>query len=274
MVKKLSAEDRSRLERALSSWERWRPVPANLPELVRQLGGDSNLSYLVSDGAMYWVLRLNNPITDSGIDRGNERLALLAAHEAGIAPMPSFQSSELLVTPFVRGQQATLDDLPRIGALFSQIHALPVNLEPIDLRQHLHNYYEMASPDPVLRDCYRRVVQLYPEDAVHLKPCHNDCLLPNIIESEQGTTVIDWEYAAAADPAYDLAVFSGTYGLGREGLLRLLAGYGGAGGVELEGLFSRVRYFEKYYRLIEILWWGLRGREMEAELIGLVGELG
>ena len=55
-------------------------------------------------------VRFGNPAQDVL----NERLALLAAHEAGIAPMPSYQSSELLVTPFVRGQQATLDDLPRM----------------------------------------------------------------------------------------------------------------------------------------------------------------
>lgn len=273
MAKKLSAEDRPRLERALASWESWRPMPAKPPQVVDQLGGDSNRSFVVSDGASRWVLRLNNPLTDSGINRDNERLALLAAQEAGISP-PSFQTGEFLVTPFVSGGQATLENLGSIGVLFSCIHAMPVQLEPIDLLRHLGNYYERANPDPLLHECYQRVVLLYPPSEVELKPCHNDCLLPNIIESEEGLRVIDWEYAAAADPAFDIAVFSRTYGLDRAGLELLLSGYGSRNVAETEGLLTRIRYFEKYYRLIELLWWGLRGRDRREDLEVLARELG
>lgn len=265
MVKKLSAADSSRLERALATWERWREAPKKLPELHSQLGGDSNSSFVVTDGASRWVLRLNNPITDSGINRENERLALLAAFEAGLSPPPIFQSDEILVTPFLAGRPATLADLGKIGNLFSRIHALPLRLTPIDLLQHLHGYYEQASPDAVLTDCYRHIVESYLPDSVDLKPCHNDCLLPNIIASGQELRVLDWEYAAQADPAYDIAVFSTTYDLDRGQLVSLLSAYD-ASGESIEDLLFRIAYFEKYYRLIEILWWRLRGRDMGVEL--------
>lgn len=272
MVKKLSTQDRGRLDQALASWRHWRPAPTALPKVVRQLGGDSNVSLVVTDGSRQWVLRLNNSVTDAGINRDNERLALLAGHKAGIAPRPSFLSDELLVTPFITGEQAALDDLPGIGALFGQIHALPVELEPIDLLQHLGDYYESVAPDSVLRDCYEQIVESYPQDVVDLKPCHNDCLLPNIVESRQGLIVLDWEYAAAADPAFDLGVFCGTYGLGEAQLESLLSAYAVQEARLAEGLLARIRYFEKYYRLIEILWWGSRGRTMRVELDVLARE--
>lgn len=274
MAKKLSAEDRSRLRQALGSWEGWRPVPKKQPEVITQLGGDSNLSFVVSDGLMRWVLRLNNPRSDLGINRDNERLALQAAHVVGISPLPNFDSNEVLVTPFITGQQARLENLLQIGALFGQIHSLVIELAPIDLKQHLKNYYEKVTPEPLLKDCYQHIVDLYPEGSVNLKPCHNDCLLPNMIESQHGFYIIDWEYAAAADPAYDLAVFSSTYKLNQAQLRSLLSAYDPDNVLDTESLVSRIEYYEKYYRLIEILWWNMRGRspgiELEALAEGLV----
>ncbi|GJM12647.1 MAG: hypothetical protein DHS20C12_10500 [Pseudohongiella sp.] len=216
------------------------------------------------------MLRLNNPVTDSGVNRENERLALEAAHLAAIAPVTSFHSSDLLVTPFLEGEQATLGDLAEIGELFSRVHSFDVELSSLDLLQHLESYYEDASPDPLLTACYRRVVDLFPEGEVELKPCHIDCLLPNIIRAKQGLQLIDWEYAAKADPAYDIAVFSGTYGLDEGQKELLLAGYGLVG----DGFRERLGYFEVCYGLIEVLWWRLRGRDMRKELGALMARLG
>ena len=270
MDKKLSAEDRHCLTQALTSWESWREGPEKLPEVITQFGGESNLSFVVSDGAMHWVLRLNNPQRDIGISRDNERLALEAAHEAGISPLPSFHSSELLITPLLVGAQATLENLPQIGNLFSRVHSLAVELTPLDLLQHLKNYYEKVTPEPLLRDCYQHIVALYPKDNVESRPCHNDCLLPNMIASKNGLQLIDWEYAAATDPAYDLAVFSSSYGLSRARMALLLSTYDPDGDSHIEGLIARIEYYEKYYQLIEILWWRIRGQRMKGRLEALV----
>lgn len=273
MVKKLSAEDRNRLKQALASWESWREGPELLPQVITQLGGDSNLSFIVSDGSTRWVLRLNSPLSDNGINRDNERVALRAGHAAGISPLPNLHTSEVLVTPFLAGQRATLEDLTQVGGLFCRIHALAIELTPIDLLQHLQNYYEKAAPEPVLKDCYQHIVALYPKAAVDLKPCHNDCLLPNMIKSEHGLTIIDWEYAAATDPAYDLAVFSATYKLNQAQLRLLLSAYDPYSIFDAEGLILRIQYYEKYYRLIEILWWNIRHRPMTAQLESLAESL-
>tara|TARA_B110000858_G_scaffold135140_1_gene153683 strand:- start:5146 stop:5973 length:828 start_codon:yes stop_codon:yes gene_type:complete len=269
MAKKLSAEDRLRLTQALASWESWREGPKQLPEVITRLGGESNLSFVVSDGAMRWVLRLNNPQRDIGINRDNERLALEAAHGAGISPLPSFHGSEVLVTPLLVGPQAALENLSQIGGLFSRIHSLAIELAPIDLLQHLKNYYEQVTAEPLLRDCYQHIVALYPKENVEFKPCHNDCLLENMIESKNGLCVIDWEYAAAADPAYDLAVFSSSYGLSRARMDLLLSAYDSESNLQLASLMARIEYYEKYYRLIEILWWRIRGQRMEGRLESL-----
>ena len=116
-------------------------------------------------------------------------------------------------------------------------------------------------------------MDLYPKESIELKPCHNDCLLPNMINSEKGLFLIDWEYAAATDPAYDLAVFSSTYNLDRERKNVLLSAYALDGNFQTEGLLARIEYFEKYYRLIEILWWDVRGQRMEGRLESLAQDL-
>jgi thiamine kinase len=273
MVKKLSAEDRKRLKQALASWESWREGPELLPEVITQLGGDSNLSFVVGDGSGRWVLRLNNPLRDIGINRDNESLALRSAHAAGISPLPNFHTSEVLVTPLLAGQQATLENLSQIGDLFYRIHSLAIKLTPINLLQHLKNYYEKATPEPILKDCYQHILDLYPKEIIDLKPCHNDCLLPNMIESEHGLYIIDWEYAAAADPAYDLAVFSSTYELNQAQLRSLLSAYDPDSILDAESLMSRIEYYEKYYRLIEILWWDIRHRPMQTQLESLAQSL-
>jgi thiamine kinase len=266
MVEKLSAENRDRLARALNSWETWSPKPQGLPKVISVLGGESNHSFVVSDGSARWVLRLNNQITDSGINRDNERLAMLAAQEVGISPAACVIDEDVLVTPLLAGEHATLDDLSPIGELFGRIHSMTVELEPIELLQHLSDYYEKATPDSMVDECYQRIVTLHPKEIVEAQPCHNDLLLPNLILSDNGLQAIDWEYAAAADPAYDLAVFTSTYELSAEQLQSLLAAYGPGGSVDMQSIASRIKYYEYFYRLIEILWWRLRDRPMREEL--------
>jgi thiamine kinase-like enzyme len=179
----------------------------------------------------------------------------------------------VLVSPLLAGQQARLENLSQIGGLFYRIHSLPIKLTPINLKQHLKNYYEKATPEPILKDCYQHIVGSYPTEIIDLKPCHNDCLLPNMIESEHGLYIIDWEYAAAADPAYDLAVFSSTYELNQAQLRLLLSAYDPDSILDAESLISRIEYYEKYYRLIEILWWNIRHQPMKAQLESLAHSL-
>ncbi|MFK7865354.1 MAG: phosphotransferase [Pseudohongiellaceae bacterium] len=265
MAQKLSAENSARVRQALASWQQWQPCPEKLPELVEQLGGDSNLSFKVDDGLSQWVLRLNNPNKDSGINRANERLAIEAAHAKGLSPQLCFSGDDFLVTPFVQGKSPLLKNFSQFGQLFSHIHSLPVELASIDLLDHLKNYYQKVPPDSLLATCYQHLVATYPADSVELKPCHNDCLLPNMLETGKGIFLLDWEYAAAVDPAYDLAVFTTSYALSPDQMDSLLAGYDPRL-ADTRSLRLRITYYEKYYRLIEILWWRIRKRPMREQL--------
>ena len=73
--------------------------------------------------------------------------------------------------------------------------------------------------------------------------------------------------------AYDLAVFSSTYKLGQAQLRLLLSAYDSDSILDVQSLISRIEYYEKYYRLIEILWWNIRHQPMKSQLESLAYSL-
>ncbi len=59
-----------------------------------------------------------------------------------------------------------------------------------------------------------------------LAPCHNDALPANLLDDGRRVLLIDWEYAALNDPAWDVAYLAVEAALDETGFDRLLAGYG------------------------------------------------
>ena len=57
-----------------------------------------------------------------------------------------------------------------------------------------------------LRSRLERKISSWQLAAEQLRPCHNDLVLDNIIDTADGLKLIDWEYAAMGDPYFDLAV--------------------------------------------------------------------
>lgn len=251
-----------RVKKIVSTWESWHSQPVAQPKLIRQLGGYTNLSFLVTDGQSRWVVRLNGDRRDAGISQSNEMSAITAAHLAGIAPGIAFQGEDFLVVEYVSGEKPNLDDIAEIGALFADVHSLNVTIQPIDLLKHLGTYHRQVAPDIDITQCFQEIMALEPVEKCSLVPCHQDLTLDNMIKTDNGIAVIDWEYAALSDPAYDLAVFSYSHELDAAQLSDLLANYNR---VKID-LRYRIRYFEKVYALIEILWWLDRGKRQEHKI--------
>jgi len=236
------------------------------PIIKSQLGGISNHSFLVSDGSHQWVIRLNARELDVGIDRGSELLVMKHAGIHGLAPSIAHFSDEILVTEYIEGRSPSTSHLEDIGRCFARIHALDVSIASLDLRAHLHNYFQQVDPDPVLAACYRKVLGLSQPAEAKAVVCHHDLLLENMLLTPAGIVVIDWEYARISDAAYDLAVFVSHYNLDENQLTRLLGAYH-----PLESrLVERIRYFQKIYQMIEILWWHIRGKVLDEKIENLL----
>ena len=100
MLDELPPDTRNRLNDAASTWECWLPAPLGKPTPEQQLGGITNLSFLVTDGPGRWVIRLNSDIEDSGISRNDEWTILKGAHRAGITPPMVFNGQDFLISEY------------------------------------------------------------------------------------------------------------------------------------------------------------------------------
>lgn len=280
MAEDVSQLDSQRLDAALATWTQWQPRPVQPPRVLSRLGGESNDSFLVSDGSARWVLRVNATGPILGVNRRTECAVHRAAAQAGIAPTVAFSTQDYLVTPYLCGEPVTLVDLYEIGALLSRVHALPVELPTLDPLAYLDENLQgdlSAQLDPSLSectlvdDCVQWLKNRSPTGSITFTPSHNDCLLANMIKTERGLMLIDWEYACAMDPAFDLAAVCASNRLSGAQQSQLVKGYSSQ---TMDSAFlERLAYYQYYYRLVELLWWRRRGDPKAAQLAELAREM-
>jgi thiamine kinase len=204
-------------------------VPGALGEVRRTelLGGLGNTTWRVSTREGVFAVRLHAPwATSPGIDRGREARLQEAAAVAGLAPniVAADPAGRFLVTEFVDGaiwqrqDMASLGQLRRLSRRLSMLHALPAPaVAPFDLGELLEaqaaHVVGLAPQDwMVLRDLMRRAKDILGDvAAAGRRPCivHNDLYHANLIGEKP--IILDWEYAAVADPLSDLACLLAYY---------------------------------------------------------------
>ncbi len=181
----------------------------------------------------YWLrLGCENPAL-LGIDRALELRAHTAAAEAGIAPAIRYARPEqgLLILDWLdepdwRGREP---DLPLLMRQVARLHKIPIELPPLDLATQAALYLRQLTPlapelavfvpcfsSPVLNPAFTPVF------------CHHDLNAANLLGERPW--LLDWEYAARGDAAFELAVIADSFELNLEQERALLAAYGAAGG--------------------------------------------
>lgn len=188
----------------------------------RIYGGTVNTSYSVDTGAGRFVVRIHNEIARSlGADHEREAQLHAAAAAAGLAPALIHVDAEhrFLVMEYVAGGTWTSQDMARperLRQLGAALYALHAVVPPFVTR------YEIPA---VLEVQYRRLSEVAPEEVpwfselmeraaaaldasgTRQRPrvlIHNDLYHLNLIGYER-LYLLDWEYAAVADPLFDLA---------------------------------------------------------------------
>ena len=200
-------------------------------------GGLTNANYLVVHRDERFVLRISGPnAAPLGIDRAAEARATAAAAAIGIGPdVVHFSSADgLLVTRFLDGLAPSADAMrtpaaiARVADVLRRVHELP-------LTPQTPSYCPFRRAEQWAREAERRGASFPPDfprivermrtverdrsspSPWGLRFCHNDPVRGNIIND--GTIrLIDWEYAGAGDPVFDLAVISmnNRYGDGED----------------------------------------------------------
>ena len=197
--------------------------PARL--LITRLSGLSNRSYRVAGPTGVHVLRLAGVAADSIVDRRAEAANARAAAAARIGPEVLYADpgNGVLLTRFIDGVTMSREGFGEPGAVtraalaLHRLHATGARFAGrLDPFAALTGYVAAlerrgaALPD----GCAAALVEAAPVGpalAAHPPapaPCHVDPVPENFIDAGASMYLIDYEYAAMADPTWDLAYFA------------------------------------------------------------------
>ena len=218
-----------RLQRALDTWPLWNVQLSDAPRVIAPLGGGlSNSSWLLAMGDAKCVLRLNNQDHQIWqIDRVAEYKIHRAVEAIGLAPeiLHCDLSTGFLVTRYIEGKVLSSRDLtdPVIGIdlaeAIQRFSQLDLNLPAFNYAKHLDRYVAVlrrlggAVPDILCRTIAAVEPEIKAFQSSDWRPClvHHDLESRNIIQSDQGLKIIDWEYGAMGYGGMDLAVLGSRY---------------------------------------------------------------
>ena len=231
---------------------------------VTKLAGLTNRSFLVRRGAESAVLRLPGPGTERYIDRRAELHNHAIAATLGIAPDIILSEPDCLVTRYLEGARGLTPVSFADGAVIDAVGRLLVRLHRcgktfhgrMELFPKVDQYLALAGAEAPIG--LRRLRELAEPARVALEafpvawvPSHIDPAPANFLLSGQGLFLIDWEYSAMCEPAWDLAGLAIEARLDPAQRRRLLEAYGAA---DDERLANRAELFRALLHLVAASW--------------------
>lgn len=207
---------------ALSTWKRWPLAMNQAPTVIGELsGGLTNTSFILrtdSPKLPLLVLRILSPYsTVYGINRAQEQYIHQRASQVGLSPQIIYWDLDLgfTVTEFFEGRVWASDDLEkpaqqtRLFEIIRQYQAIPaLDLPKYDYQKHLFDYakrafglLEKAEQTQWLK--FGNLLMQWQTQDWEKALSHHDLIPDNIIETELGLKIIDWEYAGLGCAAFD-----------------------------------------------------------------------
>ena len=242
-----------------------RHVPGEGELHVQLLGsGLANETYRVLRGGSVYALRVAANPRSLGVDRQWEARVLENAAAAALAPPLVYSDPILgiLISRWVEGRQWNAEDVRRpvnvvrMADLIRRVHtlALPVPARVMSPAGWIDYYAEGASHIAAgLRGAAgEQLAELAALPCADPVMCHSDLHTLNLIDSGRSLILLDWEYAHAADPMWDLAAWSANNDLEPEPQRDLLAAY--MGRPPTQGEQQRLRRLGWLYDYVCLLW--------------------
>lgn len=212
----------------------WQGTPAFEP----LAGGISNLSFLATDKAGQYVVRLTRDFPFHNVYREREVAVARAAHGAGFAPEVVHAEPGLMVSRFVHARALTpadvRQDIERIAELLQRFHrdmapfASDFVFDTFAINRDYCRQLEGHASDADrsewarLNDSFEAMQAALPQVFGH-----HDLLAGNILDDGQRLWLIDFEYSGRGAPMFDLANLSSNCGFTEADRLALLTAYFG-----------------------------------------------
>ena len=240
---------------------------------IHRLGnGLVNETYRVlRDGSAYAVRVAAANSFDLGLDRAWEAHVLERAVAADLAPELAYCDPQrgILIARWVDGRSwgpvdvRRQSNIARMAELMRRIHALPIPaparvMSPTTWIGHYsaaarQNAAGARTAAEELRTAATaRLAALALLPSVDPVVCHSDLHTLNLVDRGRSLVLLDWEYAHAADPIWDLAGWSANNDLEDELKHDLLASYAGRPPTRNE--YQRLELLGWLYDYVCLLW--------------------
>lgn len=228
----------SELEARIADLPIWRGAPKVTP----LVGGLSNASFVVTDGAGKFVVRSGKDYPFHHVFRDRELMTARAAQAAGLAPEIVHAEPGLMVSRFIEGRvfdeadvRADIERIAQIVRLFH--HEMPTGVTGPAfafwvfhvIRDYAHTLRDSRNPlakripDLLVVNTELEAAQL----PLRIVFGHNDLLPANIIDDGKRLWLIDFEYAGFNTAMFDLAGLASNAGFDTAQSDMLLAAYFG-----------------------------------------------
>jgi thiamine kinase len=240
--------------------------------------GLTNDSWLVRTQTDAVIVRASNAAEEElRIDRASEAAILRAVAAAGIGPevLLCEPADRILVTRYAgttwtQEDALRLPNIERLAGLLARLHELevPAGARQVELISAIEGYlatldrYQVQTgltSQPVRSRATEIAQELSRSSSARL--CHNDVHHLNVVEAGE-LRLVDWEYAGAGEPLFDLAsacVYNGYDRVQREALLSAYAPGAGA------DMWRRLELACWLFEYIRDLWLAVRYRAPSSE---------
>lgn len=250
------------------------PLWDGQPDFELLKGGISNLSFVATDRAAKYVVRVTRDFPFHNVYRDREVKVARAAHAAGFAPEVVHAEPGVMISRFIDARALTPADvrgnIGRIADLLLRFHngmSVPVGDYAFDVFEVNRGYVQALADDPRTRE-WEVLNERLAAMQVELPPvfAHHDLLAGNILDDGDRLWLIDFEYSGPGSPMFDLANLSSNSGFSAGQSAELLRAYLGSGD------FARAhRAMEAASLLREALWSLVSARHIHERDVDYVG---
>ncbi len=214
----------TRLAAALSTWESWPIANIGPPKVIKALDtGTTNTSFVIAVPGTKapFRLRLHNSFSKAlGIVREQELLILEALAEQKLSPKLIYTNTEYDFTlfEFIQGRcwtNTVLSDNKKryeLHKLIEKYQSVKPGTPKRNYVLYLQHYIgEIQKRSPILaekrsaslNEFWDELKQFDDQDTMAVLS-HHDLIPENILETDNGLMIIDWEYAAVGHPDLDV----------------------------------------------------------------------
>lgn len=232
---------------------------------VTPLAGLTGLTMKVTVGGQHWLAR--RAVTDIPfISRQREARILRQLSGCGLAPAVIARSQRWLLLSWVDGVSLTIPAfagyLDEVVRVLTRLHHQPLSGYRLQLMPLLQNYWQCCTQRNYhWQRALTRLQQLGEPRPLRSAVLHMDIHAGNLVATDSGLRLIDWEYAADGDVALDVAA---TCCCGQLSVVEqrwFIADYAHLNHLSEPLLLQQIRRWRPWLQLLMASWYQLRSEQ-------------